>query len=67
MTNRTPFLTIRAEGALLPVDLLQRIVENDHDLGGLTPESYHLSGEKLNEASWRMGGVFGGTGEVARG
>ncbi len=54
-SSRTPFLTIRAEGALLPVDLLQRIVESDHDLGGLTPESYHLSGEKLNEAinrSW---------------
>ena len=54
-SNRPPFLTIRAEGALLPVDLLQRIMENDHDLGGLTPESYHLSGEKLNEAinrSW---------------
>ncbi|HLO29877.1 MAG TPA: hypothetical protein VK249_12115, partial [Anaerolineales bacterium] len=54
-SSRTPFLTIRAEGALLPVDLLQRIVENDPDLGGLTPESYHLSGEKLNEAinrSW---------------
>jgi hypothetical protein len=55
MTSRSSFLTIRAEGALLPVDLLQRIVENDRDLGGLTPESYHLSGEKLNEAinrSW---------------
>ena len=54
-SSRTPFLTIRAEGALLPVDLLQRIVENDSELGGLTPESYHLSGEKLNEAinrSW---------------
>ncbi len=54
-SSRTPFLTIRAEGALLPVDLLQRVVENDRDLGGLTPESYHLSGEKLNEAinrSW---------------
>ena len=54
-SSRTPFLTIRAEGALLPVDLLQRIVEGDSDLGGLTPESYHLSGEKLNEAinrSW---------------
>ena len=35
-THRTLFLTIRAEGALLPVDLLQRIVDNDHDLGGLT-------------------------------
>lgn len=54
MTNRTPFLTIRAEGALLPVDLLQRVVEG-RDLDGLSPESYHLSGEKLNEAinrSW---------------
>ena len=54
-SHRTPFLTIRAEGALLPVDLLQRVVENDRELGGLTPESYHLSGEKLNEAinrSW---------------
>jgi hypothetical protein len=54
-SSRTPFLTIRAEGALLPVDLLQRIVENDPDLGGLTPDSYHLSGEKVNEAinrSW---------------
>ncbi len=54
MQNRSPFLTIRAEGALLPVDLLQRIVEGK-DLDGLSPESYHLSGEKLNEAinrSW---------------
>lgn len=54
-SSHSPFLTIRAEGALLPVDLLQRIVENDKELGGLTPESYHLSGEKLNEAinrSW---------------
>jgi hypothetical protein len=41
---------------LLPVDLLQRISENDASLKGLTPESYHLApGEKLNEAinrSW---------------
>ena len=53
--HRPPFLTIRAEGALLPVDLLQRIVDGDADLAGLSPESYHLSGEKLNEAinrSW---------------
>ena len=54
-SSHTPFLTIRSEGALLPVDLLQRIVAGDSDLGGLTPGSYHLSGEKLNEAinrSW---------------
>ena len=39
MTNHfAPFLTIRAEGALLPVDLLQRIVENGLDLSGLMPE-----------------------------
>lgn len=38
-SSRTPFLTKRADGALLPVDLLQRIVENDHDLGGLMPAS----------------------------
>ncbi len=52
---RSPFTTIRTEGALLPVDLLQRVMDGDTDLGGLTPDSYHLSGEKLNEAinrSW---------------
>ncbi len=50
-----PFTTIHTEGALLPSDLLQRVLENDHNIPGLTPESYHLSGEKLNEAinrSW---------------
>jgi hypothetical protein len=48
---RNPFTTIRTEGALLPVDLLQRIVAGDPALGGLDPESYHLAGsEKLNEA-----------------
>ncbi len=48
------FTTIRTEGALLPADLLQRISEGA-TLDGLTPESYHRSGEKLNEAinrSW---------------
>ncbi len=50
-SNRNPFTTIRTEGALLPVDLLQRIVAGDMTLGGLNPESYHLTGsEKLNEA-----------------
>src|SRR5690606_35396278 len=46
--------TIRTEGALLPADLLQRISEGAN-LDGLTPESYHRPGEKLNEAinrSW---------------
>ncbi|MFQ3537090.1 MAG: N-6 DNA methylase, partial [Aggregatilineales bacterium] len=48
------FTTIRTEGALLPADLLQRISDGAN-LNGLTPEDYHHSGEKLNEAinrSW---------------
>ena len=57
------FTTVRAEGAILPTDLLQRIVDNDNDLDGLTPTAYHLlEGEKLNEAinrSWsRLRGAW---------
>jgi len=59
---RNLFTTIRTEGAILPPDLLQRISSGDSDLEGLTPESYHLSGERLNEAtnrSWsRIGGAW---------
>lgn len=42
-SSRTPFLTVRAEGALLPVDLLQRVVENDRDLGGLSNQRVRLA------------------------
>jgi len=52
--NSNIFTTIRTEGALLPPDLLQRISEGAN-IAGLTPESYHRPGEKLNEAinrSW---------------
>lgn len=61
--NRNTFSTIHTEGALLPVDLLQRIRSNDKNLEGLTPESYHLApGEKLNETinrSWnRLSGLW---------
>ena len=57
------FAAIRTEGAILPVDLLQRIAEGKGDLEGLSPEAYHLAGnEKLNEAinhSWnRMLGAW---------
>jgi len=55
MSHRQPFLNIRTEGALLPSDLLSRLVEGTN-LPGLKPEDYHLgAGEKLNEAisrSW---------------
>jgi len=47
------FTTIRTEGAILPRDLLARIAAGDKDLGGITPDAYHLSGEKLNEATNR--------------
>ncbi len=44
------FTTIRTEGAILPRDLLARIAAGDKELGGLSPDDYHLSGERLNEA-----------------
>jgi hypothetical protein len=57
------FTTVRSEGSILPTDLLQRIVDNDKELKGLTPAAYHLlEGEKLNEAinrSWsRLRGAW---------
>ena len=47
------FTTVRSLGAILPPDLLQRIVDRDPTLGGLTPESYHLGGETIGEATSR--------------
>jgi len=50
------FTTVRTEGALLPSDILRRVIEGDRALEGLDPESYHLDkSEKINEAinrSW---------------
>src|SRR6266566_2598925 len=50
------FTTVRSEGSILPVDLLQRIAQGDPNLNGLTPEAYNLlKTEKINEAinhSW---------------
>ena len=48
------FVTIHTEGGLLPADLLGRIRGGDIR-DGLQTDSYHLSGERLNEAinrSW---------------
>jgi hypothetical protein len=39
--HRNTFTTIRTEGALLPADLLQRILDGDLDLGGHSFESYN--------------------------
>lgn len=53
-SRRNSFVTIRTEGGLLPADLLVRIAEGDHDVGGLDPGSYHLAkSERLNEAATR--------------
>lgn len=64
-THRETFSTINTEGNLLPVDFLQRIVEGDRELDGLSPESYHLAkNERLNEVinrAWnRCEGVWRG-------
>lgn len=61
--SKNIFTTVRTEGAILPADLLQRIVDGDKDLDGLSPTFYHLlEGEKLNEAinrSWnRLRGAW---------
>lgn len=56
MTRRRDevFDTVRTEGALLPPDLLLRVVEGDGELKGLSPRAYHLAGhERLNEAASR--------------
>lgn len=65
MRIRDLFATIRTEGALLPAELLQRVLAEDKDLPGLTPVAYHLGKhEKLNEAvsrSWtRLRGAWQG-------
>jgi methylase of polypeptide subunit release factors len=54
MASNTPFTTIRTEGALLPPDLLARIADNQ-GVDGISPDSYHHAGERLNEVinqSW---------------
>ena len=48
-SQRSAFSSIRSEGALLPLDILQHIAQFDTSLGGLTAEAYHHEGEKLNE------------------
>lgn len=63
------FVSIRAEGGLLPSELFQRLVERDPDLDGLTEASYHLvDGARLHEAiteSWtRLGRVWAAFQEV---
>jgi len=67
--TRSIFTTIHTEGAVLPADLLQRVLTVDPSLAGLSAEAYHLpAGEKLNEAinrSWnRLQGARGASSPV---
>lgn len=49
--QRTIFSTVKSEGAILPMDLLQRISDPQHaQVAGLTPDDYHLSTGRLYEA-----------------
>jgi hypothetical protein len=45
--QQNPFVTVRTEGAILPADLLQRVA-GGRDIDGVTPDSYHLAGGRLN-------------------
>jgi hypothetical protein len=50
------FAAVHTEGSMLPPDLLQRVIDRDKALPGLTPADYHHDGERLNEltaASWQ--------------
>ena len=54
--QRNGFLSVRTEGALLPADLLERLVSpgGSKDIPGLGPESYHLlPRERIAEATNR--------------
>lgn len=48
------FSTVRTEGAILPSELLTRVINGDPTLDGVKPSDYHLSpAERLNEAATR--------------
>ena len=63
MARHELFTTIRTEGALLPLDVLEKI-SSGSGIPGINPEDYHLQGEKMNEAitrAWnRLVGLWAG-------
>lgn len=63
------FVTIRTEGGLLPVAVLERIARADPLLAGLTTDSYHLArgerfGEVINRSWLRLLGAWAGLREA---
>jgi hypothetical protein len=54
--TRDLFAAVHTEGSMLPPDLLQRVMDRDKALPGLTPADYHHEGSRLNEltaTSWQ--------------
>ncbi|HEY1353700.1 MAG TPA: N-6 DNA methylase [Ktedonobacteraceae bacterium] len=47
--RHTVFPTIESAGALLPIDVLLRIAQQEREIGGMSAQEYHYGGEKLNE------------------
>jgi methylase of polypeptide subunit release factors len=51
MPARSPFTTVRSEGGLLPVDLLNRLTQTPESLPGTSPDDYHVpKGWRLRDA-----------------
>lgn len=49
--NKANFTTIRVEGAILPIDLLERIAKSEKGIEGLKEEDYHLlPGDTVKDA-----------------
>ncbi len=68
MTRPTAFATVRTEGSLLPVDLLQRLAAVDPQLPGLTPADFDLEpNDRLHEAISRSWGRLTGAWASFRG
>ena len=56
-SKRDFFATVKSEGVVLPISILQKIISLDGDIEGIKPQDYHLAPtERINEAisrSWQ--------------
>ena len=65
LRSKSMFATAKSEGAILPGDLLQKIVDGSAHIEGVDPESYHLTKtERVNEAATRAWNRLQGTWET---
>ena len=61
--SQSAFTSVRSEGGILPMELLQRLALGDKDLPGLASEDYHLEktervGEAINRSWTRLLGCW---------